>query len=228
MIKAIITARMGSSRLPGKVLMPIMGRPMLSWQVERVRLAPSVAAVVIATSTAPGDDAVAAFCRDEGIPCFRGSEADVLDRVYQAANAVAADPVIRLTGDDPLADFRIIERCLETWQAGTYDYVANVNPPTFPDGLDVEIVSLRALERIWRQATSAPHREHVTMYLRENMEQFRTANIKNETDLSGLHWAVDEKEHFAFIARVFETLYPKKHDFSMQDVLECSNAKGIA
>jgi len=218
-VTAIVSARMGSSRLPGKVLLEVLGKPLLGHQVERIRRAASIERVVVATSTNPRDDAVADYCKTAGIDCFRGSEPDVLDRIYQAALAHGADPVVRLTGDDPLVDPGLLDRVVGAFLESGCEYAANVNPPTFPDGLDVEVIGLEALERIWREAGAPEDREHVTLYLRRSPGRFRTVNIANEEDLSHLHWAVDTPEHFAFVRTVFERLSPARPDFTWLDVL---------
>lgn len=225
---AVISARMGSSRLPGKVLMEIVGRPMLSLQVERVRRASTVDRVVVATSVESQDDPVAALCAAEDIGCYRGSEPDVLDRIYQAARRFDADPIVRLTGDDPLADPAVIDRVVGTFLEKDMDYAANVNPPTFPDGLDVEVVSFKTLERVWREAALPEEREHVTWRIRQNMEQYRTRNVTHAEDLSAMHWAVDTRENFSFIKKVFEKLHPEKPNFTMHDVLSIVEEGEIA
>jgi spore coat polysaccharide biosynthesis protein SpsF (cytidylyltransferase family) len=151
---------------------------------------------------------------------------DVLDRIYQAAIEFDADPVVRLTGDDPMCDAQIVDRILDVYFHGEYDYVANVNPPTFPDGLDVEVISLRALGQVWREATDPEDREHVTRYIRRNLGRWRTANVENDVDLSYLHWALDEGRHLAFITTAFEKLYPKNPAFGLNDILTLENPAG--
>ena len=216
---AIISARMGSSRLPGKVLMEIGDRPLLSLQIERVLRATTIEKIVVATSHEPQDDPIAVFCDSEGVLCFRGSEADVLDRIYKAAIHFGADPVVRLTGDDPMADPVIIDKVVGTFIESEYDYVSNVNPPTYPDGLDVEVVGVSALEKVWKEATTPEEREHVTLGIRQNLDQYKTYNVVNSEDLSSMHWAVDTVENFSFVQRVFEMLHSTKPDFNMHDVL---------
>src|SRR5215470_15506655 len=165
-VVAIIQARMGSTRLPGKVLLDIAGQPMLGRVISRVCRAKTIEQIVVATSTAAADDAVSAFCAERGIVCFRGSETDVLDRYYQAARLVQAKTIVRITADCPLLDPEVIDLTVSRFLEGGWDYISNVNPPTFPDGLDTEVFSFAALERAWREATSVTHREHVTPYLR--------------------------------------------------------------
>ena len=219
MMVGILQARASSSRLPGKVLKPILGQPMLARQIERVRRAKSLDALVLATSTGAEDDAVAAVGEAHGNACFRGSLDDVLDRFVGAARAHGARHVVRLTGDCPLADPAVIDAVVATYRAAGVDYASNTNPPTFPDGLDVEVVGIGALERAWREARRAAEREHVTLYIHQNPALFRLANHASARDLSAMRWTVDTAEDFAFVTAVFEALYPTNPAFSMADVL---------
>ena len=148
-VVAIVQARMGSTRLPGKVLMDISGWSMLWHVVNRVRQAKWVDKVVVATSGSVSDDPVATLCEQEGIPCFRGSEDDVLDRYYQAAKWIGANVIVRITADCPLIDPYVVDDVVKHYVDGDYDYVSNTAPPTFPDGLDIEVFSFEALERAW-------------------------------------------------------------------------------
>jgi spore coat polysaccharide biosynthesis protein SpsF len=152
-IVALIQARMGSSRFPGKVLQDLAGRPMLWHVVNRVRKAEKVDKVVVATTDRDVDDPVARFCAQEDVACFRGDEQDVLDRFYQAAKANHADVVVRITADCPLIDGAVIDKVLERFQRGDCDYACNIIRYTYPDGLDAEVCSFAALERAWHEAT---------------------------------------------------------------------------
>lgn len=205
MTTAIVQARMGSTRLPGKVLEDIAGRPMLWHVVHRVRAAGLVDEVVVATSTSDEDDPVEAFCEEHGIPCFRGSEEDVLDRFHRAAERHGADPVVRITGDCPLSDPRVIDRVVRAYHDLDADYVTNVLPYTYPDGLDVEVFSFAALETAAKEATTRRDREHVTPFIR-NDDRFAVANVEAEVDLSreGHRWTVDHPEDLSFVRRVYE------------------------
>ena len=219
MIVAIIQARMGSSRFPGKTLADLAGRPMLSRVVERVRQARGLDKVVVATSTASGDSAIAEFCGREGIPCFRGSEDDVLDRFYHAAQEYGADVVVRITADCPLIDPGVIDRVIERFQCGDCDYVANILRYTYPDGLDTEVFSMAALERAWRDAKKPSEREHVTPYLRAG--GFRVANVENPEPMLGRpqRWTVDHPRDLEFVRRVY-CAFQGRTDFSYFEVLE--------
>ena len=217
---AVIQARFGSTRLPGKVLAEIAGEPMLAHVVRRVRRAATIDEVVVATSTAPADDAVADFCAAQRIACFRGDEQDVLDRFYQAASQHGAEAVVRITGDCPLIDPAVIDRVVTALQNEECDYATNTLRYTFPDGLDVEAFTFAALAEAWREARKPAEREHVTPYLR-SAPQFRTANVEHTTDLSprGLRWTVDEPQDLEFVRAVVAELAPTP-EFTLQDVLD--------
>lgn len=219
-VVAILQARMSSTRLPGKVMAPILGRPMLVRQVERLRRCAGLDLLVVATSDQPADDLIAVVCVEEGVACFRGSLADVLDRFYQCAKAHAADHVVRLTGDCPLTDPQMVDELVRFYLAGDFDYAANCRPPTLPDGLDAEVFTFAALEAAWRGATDPFEREHVVPFIIRRPERFRMGNWAWPQDLSGLRWTVDEPEDLAFATRVYEALYPGTPEFGFRDVLD--------
>jgi len=202
----IIQARMGSSRLPGKVLMPLGGKPSVQQVIERARLIRGVDEVVLATSTASIDDPLVAFCNSAGVPVVRGSEDDVLDRYYQAAKAARADVVIRITGDCPLLDPVESAKVLEAFRSSGADYVSNVHPPTLPDGLDTEVFCFQALETAWKQATKKSEREHVTLFISTNPELFRIESISNPVDWSGHRWTLDEERDYRMLSAVYDEL----------------------
>jgi spore coat polysaccharide biosynthesis protein SpsF (cytidylyltransferase family) len=216
---AIIQARVGSRRLPGKVLAPIVGRSMLERVVERVEAASRVDRAVVATSDDPRDDAVEAICRRRGFACFRGSESDVLGRYVGAAARYAADPILRITADCPLIDPEVIDRVVDAFRGKDlpYDYASNINPPTFPHGLDTEILSAEALARADREARWQSEREHVTLYIRQHPDRFRTFNVTHAPDLSGRRWVVDEATDLEFVRAVYERMGDRS--FGMADVL---------
>jgi spore coat polysaccharide biosynthesis protein SpsF len=193
---------MTSTRLPGKILAPVEGNPLLWYVVSRTRQARRLDEVVVATTDRPTDDVVAAFCATLSIPCFRGSEDDVLDRYYQAAVRHAADVVVRLTADCPLLDPQVIDQVINLLLDGSYDYVSNTMEPTYPDGLDVEAFRFAVLEQAWREATARSEREHVTPYLWKQPETFRLGSITHPTNLSHLRWTVDEPEDLDFLRLV--------------------------
>ncbi len=220
-VVAVIQARMGSTRLPGKVLMDVAGMPLLKRVVGQVRQARQVDEVVVATSTEPIDDAIVEFCRKDGIRCLRGSEHDVLGRTYEVAKQVKADVVARITADCPLIDPEVLDRVVAAYREGGYDYVTNTLRYTYPDGLDVEVFSFQALERAHQEARSSAEREHVTPYLRTS-GRFRTRNVEHEVDLSplNLHWAVDEPSDLEFVRSVYARLSSNGLSFGFKEILQ--------
>ena len=177
---AIIQARMSSTRLPGKVLLPLNGKPVLGHVVDRVRQAQYIEKVVVATSTQSEDGALASWCEENGIDCYRGSLQDVLARYYAVARTTGAEHIVRITGDCPLIDPLIIDACIVAYEGGRYDYLSNctTGPRTFPRGLDTEIFSFSALERAFRESQEAYEREHVTPYLWQNKKnEFQIAPV---------------------------------------------------
>ena len=214
---AIIQARMGSTRLPGKVLAEVVGQPVLFHVVNRARRARTLDGVIVATSDSQADDVVSQFCREVGVACFRGSEADVLDRYYQAARHFDIATIVRLTADCPLLDPLVVDRVVLAFETGGCDFVSNTLERSFPDGLDTEVFSLDALERTWREAQWASEREHVTPYIEKHPELFRLGNVKDDDDFSALRWTVDEPEDLEFVRAVYGHLGSKP--FGMADVV---------
>jgi glutamate-1-semialdehyde aminotransferase/spore coat polysaccharide biosynthesis protein SpsF (cytidylyltransferase family) len=218
-VLAILQARTSSSRLPGKVLKPLLGEPMLARQIERIRRSRRVERLIVATSDHSGDDAIQKVCDTLGIGCFRGSLDDVLDRFYQAARGAEARIVVRLTGDCPLADPELIDEVVQFCVDGGYDYVSNALDPTFPDGLDCEAFRFECLQTAWTEATLSSQREHVTPYLYSHPERFRIGSYRGASDHSGLRWTVDEPQDFALVEAIYSALYPANPAFSWTDVL---------
>ncbi len=217
---AILQARVSSRRLRGKVLEPILGRPMLSRQIERLRRCRNLDRLVVATSDQPDDDALEGLCADEGISVFRGSLDDVLDRFYQCAREAGAKHVIRLTGDCPLADPELVDSLIEFYLMQDVDYASNCRPPTLPDGLDAEVFSFEALATAWREAIDPFGREHVVPYVIDRPQRFRIANWRWSGDASGMRWTVDEAADLEFVRQVYQALYPGKPAFGFHDVLD--------
>lgn len=221
MIAVVVQARMGSSRLPGKTLADISGRPMLGRLVDRARLIPGVEQVVIATTDRPADAAIRRFAEAEGLPASAGSEQDVLDRVYRAAARFGVSVIVRVTPDCPMLDPEVAGRVLAEFRRleGRADYMSNVHPPTFPDGLDTEVFSREALEVAWRETRLPSDREHVTAYIWRQPERFRLANVTNAQDLSSLRWTVDTATDLEFVRAVYAALDGLGRVFGMGDVL---------
>jgi spore coat polysaccharide biosynthesis protein SpsF len=225
MVLGILQARMSSSRLPGKVLKPILGAPMLQRQIERLKRAARIDRLVVATSVEQDDAAIVQLCRKIDVECFRGNLTDVLDRFYQCAAGYSPDAVVRTTGDCPLIDPSVVDACVEHFGANVFDYVSNSLQRTFPDGLDVEVFSFAALERAWKEAQLPSEREHVTPYIYNNPDKFKISQFVSPVDLSGPRWTVDELPDYEFVCRVYEALYPKRPNFDMQDVFELVRAR---
>lgn len=231
MILAILQARVSSSRLPLKVLKEIMGKPMLELQVERVRCSKRIDRMVIATSIDKSDDPIEQLCCRLGVGCFRGSLSDVLDRYYRAALEFKGDTIARITGDCPLFDPIVADAIIESHLDTGSDYTSNTIEPTFPDGLDVEVMKFESLEKAWREAKKKSEREHVTYYIYTHPELFKLNSFQGEVDRSAYRWTVDEPEDFDMIQRVYESLYPRKPKFSSEDVIalleECPDLLSI-
>ncbi|MEI9476447.1 MAG: glycosyltransferase family protein [Deltaproteobacteria bacterium] len=218
-IIAIIQARMGSTRLPGKVLSDLAGEPLLARVVNRTRRAQTLDQVLVATTTKPADEPIVRLCEVRGWPFFRGSEEDVLDRYYRAARDHVAEVVVRITSDCPLIEPAIIDWVVrEFFEKGPLDYTSNTIPPrTFPRGLDVEVFTFAALERAWREDQNPAWREHVTPFLYRNPCKLRVHSVINPIDYSSMRWTVDTPEDLNFVRRIYECF---GHDrFSWQEVL---------
>jgi glutamate-1-semialdehyde 2,1-aminomutase len=216
-VVAVVQARMGSTRLPNKVMKPIMGVPMIELLLERLSKSAEISEIVLATSVDVRNKQLVDHVRRLGYACIEGSENDVLERYINAARTAKADAVVRITGDCPLVDPSIVDHAVREFRSGRFDYYSNVAPPTFPNGLDVEVFTFDALERAAAEATEKFDREHVTSYIR-NSSSFAQACMLNDEDLSELRWTVDEANDLEVITRVFEHFRPEVH-FGWQDVL---------
>lgn len=225
MVYAFLQARVSSSRLPRKVLQEIVGKPMLSLMIERVLRSRYIDKLVVVTSISPDDDEIEELCKQIKVDCFRGSLNDVLDRYYRAASKYRPDHIIRLTGDCPLHDPEIIDRIVEFYISGSYDYACNTIKPTFPDGHDVWVFSYATLETAWKNAQLLSEREHVCPYMRSHPELFRIGSFENEQDLSSLRWTVDEWADFEFVSAVYNELYPGTPSFCTSDILRLLELK---
>lgn len=245
-IVGIIQARMGASRLPGKVLLDIEGEPMLVRVVERTRRAKSLTQVLVATSLEKADDPIEQLCTSKGYICYRGSQQDVLDRYYQVARAYSADVVVRITADCPVIDPHVIDLTVAAfWGYGNklikesegikdtmspteissppkWDFAANRLPPpwhrTFPIGLDTEVSTFSALERAWQEATLPHQREHVMPYLYENKNLFRILLVNHDPDYGHLRWTVDTAQDLELIREIYSR-FENQDDFSWLDIL---------
>ena len=222
----VIQARVSSTRLPGKVLLPVCGKPMLERQIERVLAAKSSFELCVATTTSAVDEPIRELCRRLSVRVFDGHPTDLLDRHYRAGLEYRADAVVKIPSDCPLIDPAAIDRVLAHYESerSNWDFVTNLYPPTWPDGNDVEVMSFEALEVAFRAATRAFEREHTTPFIWEHPERFRIANVRWETglDFSKSHrFTVDHAEDLAFVSRVYQELCtPARPVFSLQEILE--------
>jgi spore coat polysaccharide biosynthesis protein SpsF len=223
-VVAILQARMGSTRLPGKVLLPAAGKPLIAHMLERVQRAERLDEIWLATSGDLVNDPLAMEVAATGIPVFRGSEEDVLSRYAAVAEKTGADWIVRLTGDCPLHDPAIIDAVIAfaVDHGDRYDYVCNSLRPTYPDGLDVEAFTRDALSRAAKEATTPLQREHVTPFIHRHHDgpgPFRVGHFVGPADFSHLRWTVDEPEDYQVVREVFEALYPVNPQFGWLDVL---------
>ncbi len=220
---AIVQARVGSQRFPDKVMKSIGGTPLIEVLLLRLARAKQIDEIVLATSQERKNGPLAEHVQQLGHMVYRGSENDVLDRYYHAAKLAGANIVVRITGDCPLVDPELVDSVVGAFRAGDVDYATNTDPPTYPDGLDVEVFSFVALEAAWREAKRPYEREHVTPYLRES-GKFRTLRLRHGEDLSAERWTVDEPVDFAVVDAVFGYFHPRT-DFGWPEVLELRRAR---
>jgi spore coat polysaccharide biosynthesis protein SpsF len=225
-VTAIIQARLGSTRLPGKTLMTIEGDTLLGHLVSRVKACTSVDNIIIATTNRSRDDEIVVFAKMHDLGFYRGSEDDVLDRFYKTAIEFDVRTIVRVTPDCPMLDPRVTDLVVSCYINGDYDYVSNAIRPTYPDGLDTEVFSFQTLEKAWQQAKLPSEREHVTAYVVKNPEVFRLYNVsKDEEDLSWMRWTVDTKEDLQFVRSIFAELHTPKGIFHMEDVVRLLKQK---
>jgi len=217
-VVALVQARMGSTRLPNKVMKPFCGVPMIELLLSRLSASKEIDRIVVATSTDERNKPLVEYVRHLGYGCEQGSENDVMDRYVQAAQANNADILVRITGDCPLVDPDLVDDCIRQFKAMGVDYLTNTNPPTYPDGLDIEVFTFNALKKAHNETSRSYDREHVTPYLRES-GHFTLGSVKNSRDLSALRWTVDEPADFVVVEKVFGHFYPRI-DFTWEEVLK--------
>ena len=209
MIVGLLQARMSSTRLPGKVLKEILGRPMILQQLARLSRCKNIERLIVATSIDQADDVLARTCEGAGYEVFRGDLDNVLDRFKSALTGIECDHVVRLTADCPLTDPELIDEIIESHLASGADYTSNTLKPTYPDGLDAEVFKFGALCQAWEHATLPSHREHVTPYIYNHPELFSLNSFEAEEDLSDHRWTVDESEDFQFVSEVYQYFLDK-------------------
>ncbi len=219
MIIAIVQARMGSSRLPGKVLRKIKGKTLLELYLNRVKPNQLIDKIVIATTTKSSDDIIEELAKKLGFDCFRGSESDLLDRFWQCAKKYKADVIVRLTADDPFVDYQVIDRAIKIFNENQADFVTNHFEPTYPEGLDIEVYSIGALERSWQDAKLLSEREHVFPYIQNHQSQFKIINFRQDSDYSHLRWTIDYDCDFEMTKIIYDYLYNDNPIFLQDDIL---------
>lgn len=222
-IVIVIQARLGSTRFTGKVMKDLVGKPLLVRMVERVQATSVPCEIVVATSKNSQDDALEDLCNAHQIPCFRGDELDLLDRHYQCGLKFGAEVVVKIPSDCPLIDPKIIDKTLQYYLDNHFDFVSNLHPATYPDGNDVEVMSMKALEQAWKEAKRPLEREHTTPYFWENPPLFSLGNVSWESGLNysmSHRFTIDYEEDYFFIKKVYESLYSTKPMFGLQDILD--------
>lgn len=220
LVVAVVQARSSSARLSNKVMQPVLGKPMLVHQLERIQRCKRIDKLIVATSDQAADDELAKTCQNLGYCVARGSLNNVLERFYMALKNIPYDHLVRLTGDCPLVDPELVDRVIIEHLNNNADYTSNVLVPSFPDGLDVEVLKKRAFALVFERAQSFSQLEHVTSYIYENPQSFKIHKVASDTDLSFHRWTVDEPVDFELITKIYEGLYPMKPDFLMDDVLD--------
>lgn len=224
-IVIVVQARLGSTRLPRKVLMPLSGKPLIIRMLERITFSNSAENIVVAVTGETDDDELVEVCESEGYSVFRGSTNDLLDRHYQTGLKYNAEAIVKIPSDCPLIDPDIITNVLDYYVSNKnkYDYVSNLHPATYPDGNDVEVMSMRTLEKAWKNSNKDFEREHTTPYIWENPDCFKIGNVEWETgqNFSMSHrWTIDYLEDYLFIKEVYDSLYESNPRFGINDILE--------
>jgi spore coat polysaccharide biosynthesis protein SpsF len=220
-ILIIVQARMGSTRLPGKIMKKVLGRPLLDFLIQRLKRVSLADGIVIATTKNPADGKIVNFCLGQEIFCFTGSEHDVLDRYYQAATKFKADIIVRVTSDCPLIDPLLIDKLISFYLElqPNCDYLSNTIVRSFPRGMDVEVFSYRSLELAAEQAVLPEEREHVTPFIYRHPELFKIHSYIHPEDNSKYRWTVDCPEDLVLITKILENIYPERPEFTLQDLL---------
>lgn len=221
LVSAIVQARMGSTRLPGKVLKPVLGLPLLLILINRLKMAKTFSHIVVATTTNEEDNLIEALCKQESILCFRGDSEDVLSRTLGAMRFYGVDVGIRITGDCPLIDPVIVDKAVRLFLNSypSFDYVSNCIKRTYPRGMDVEVFSYEALERVFENNPTKEEREHVTYGILTKPKLFRLGSLEEKEDLSFLRLTVDTSEDFLLVSNILEEFLPKNLHFSLQDIV---------
>lgn len=218
----IVQARMTSTRLPGKILLPVLGKPLLEYQIERLKRCNKADGIVIATTINASDDVLVEKAKQWGVGCYRGDEEDVLSRYCEAAADFEADAIVRITSDCPLIDPAVVDRVINAFIAHPkrYDYVSNILHRTYPRGMDTEVVSAATLLKVAQLTQEPRFREHVTAFIYQNPEMFQIHGVEFDRDESRHRWTVDTIEDFELIRRILEALYPTTPMFSLEEIIK--------
>ena len=218
-IGCIIQARMGSTRLPGKVLMEVIeGKPVLYYVINQLKYCKSFEKLIVATTTLPEDDKIVQFCMDNDVNYFRGDSKNVLERHYRCAEKFSLSTVIRMPADKPLLDPEVVDKVVEAFNSNSYDYVTNFLPSTYPSGTEVEVLSFNALKIAYEKAILPSEKEHVTNYIYDHKDDFRIFNVVNSENLSNFRWAVDRIEDLRLIREIVSNI--RKNPILIKDILE--------
>lgn len=216
---AIVQARCGSSRFPNKTFALLQGKPLIWHVIERLKSARSLDKIVLATTTNPLDDQLYSWAKENNTEVFRGNENNVLNRYYEAARHCQADIIVRITADDPFKEPKLIDEAVNKLKEEKADFVCNNNPPTYPEGLDVEVFTRDALETAESHSRDAFEREHVTQYFYHHPDSFKMYNLSHTSDLSYLRWTIDTEADFCMAREVYDVLYNETTIFHMEDIL---------
>ncbi len=218
-VGCIIQARMGSTRLPGKVLMDVTKeKPVLYYVINQLKHCKSIEKIIVATTTLQEDDKIVQFCMDNKVSCFRGDSKNVLERHYRCAEKFSLSKIIRMPSDKPLLDPEVVDQTVEIFNSNSYDYVTNFLPSTFPGGTEVEVLSFDSLKKSWENAALPSEKEHVTSYIYNNRNDFRIFNVVNSEDLSNFRWAVDRIEDLRLVREIVSKIH--KNPILIKDILE--------
>lgn len=218
-VTAIVQTRVGSTRLPGKVLLKVMGKTILEYGIERIKKAKYIKDIIIATTTKKEDKQIVRLAEKLKVKAYCGSENDILDRYYQVAKRFNLKHIARITSDCPMIDPKVIDIVVRRYFRSKADYCSNTLEETFPDGQDVEIFNFQTLAKAWREAKLLSEREHVTPYIKMHPKKFKLVSVENKINLGDKRWTIDEPADFEFIKLIIKALYPKNPDFQMKDVL---------
>lgn len=220
MVAAIIQARLGSTRLPGKVLKQLNRKPLLEHIVDRTKICKNIDYVLVATTNNPLDDDLCDWCKKNSIDCFRGDESNVLKRYYDAATAINANIIVRITADDPFKDPNVIDAVIEQLIEHELDFSFNNSPPTFPEGLDTEVFTYSALKSAYYSDTTKFEKEHVTQFFYHNSDKYKMMNYSYKEDLSNIRLTIDSDEDFILAKKIYECLSPNGEMFYLDDILQ--------